>query len=88
MTVNLIDIIFLVPLMLFAWSGYRKGLIIEAATLGALILGLYFAIFFSDFAASLISQNINIEAKYIGAISFVVTFVAVVFGIIAIGKML
>ena len=88
MTVNLIDIIFLVPLMLFAWSGYKEGLIIEAATLGALILGLYFAIYFSDFAADLLNQNFNIEAKYVGAISFVVTFVAVVFGIIAVGKML
>lgn len=88
MTINLIDIIFLVPLMLFAWSGYKKGLIIEAATLGALILGLYFAIYFSDIAGSLLNENFKIDPKYVGAISFVVTFVAVVFGVIAVGKML
>jgi len=88
MTVNLIDIIFLVPLMLFAWSGYKKGLIIEAATLAALILGLYFSIYFSDIAANLLNKNFNIEPKYVGAIAFVLTFVAVVFGVIAMGKML
>lgn len=88
MTLNLIDIIFLVPLMLFAWSGYKKGLIIEAATLIALILGLYFAIYFSDVAANLLNKNFNIEQKYVGAISFIVTFVAVVFGVIVIGKTL
>lgn len=74
--------------MLFAWSGYKKGFIIEAATLVALILGLYFAIYFSDIAASLLNENFIIEPKYIGAISFVITFIAVVFGVIAIGKML
>ncbi len=88
MTVNLIDIIFIVPLMLFAWSGYKKGLIIEAATLVALVLGLYFAIYFSDVAARLLNENFKIDPKYMGAISFVVTFVAIVFGVIAIGKVL
>ena len=88
MAINLIDIIFLIPLMLFAWSGYKKGLIIEAATLIALILGLYFAIYFSDIAAGLLNENFNINQKYVGAISFIATFVAVVFGVIAIGKML
>jgi len=88
MSENLIDIIFIIPLLLFAWSGYKKGLIIEAATLAALILGLYFAIYFSDITIGLLNENFKIDQKYIGAISFVVTFVAVVFGVIAIGKIL
>jgi membrane protein required for colicin V production len=88
MTVNLIDIIFLIPLLLFAWSGYKKGFIIEVATLGALIMGLYFAIYFSDVAAGYLNDTFSIDQKYIGAISFVVTFVVVVFGVIAIGNVL
>lgn len=88
MTVNLIDIIFLIPLMLFAWSGYKKGFIIEVATLAALILGLYFAIYFSDIAAGYLNDTFSIDQKYIGAISFIATFVIVVFGVIAIGNVL
>ena len=45
MTVNLLDILIIVPLLLFAWNGYRKGLIIEIASLAALVLGLYAAFF-------------------------------------------
>ncbi len=88
MTINLIDLVFLVPIMFFAYSGYKKGLIIEAATLGALILGLYFAIYFSDIAGGFLNKTFNIEQKYMGALSFVVTFVIVVFGVIAVGKAL
>ena len=88
MTINIIDFIFLLPLMFFAWSGYKKGLIIEAATLTALILGLYFAIYFSDVAGGFLHKTFNIKEMYMGALSFVVTFVVVVFGVIAIGKAL
>ncbi|NOY49153.1 MAG: CvpA family protein [Chlorobi bacterium] len=88
MTINLIDLIFLVPIMFFAYSGYKKGLIIEAATLGALILGLYFAIYFSDIAGGFLNKTFNIEQKYMGALSFVLTFIVVVFGVIAVGKAL
>ena len=48
MTINLLDIILLIPLLLFAWNGYKKGFIIELASLAALVLGLYMAFFFSD----------------------------------------
>jgi len=74
--------------MFFAWSGYRKGLIIEASTLIALILGLYFAIYFSDIAGGFLNKTFQIDQKYMGALSFVVTFIVVVFGVIAIGKAL
>ena len=74
--------------MLFAWSGYKKGFIIEVATLGALILGLYFAIYFSHIAGGYLNDTFNIEAKYMGAISFVITFIVVVFGVIAVGNVL
>ncbi|PLX14985.1 MAG: hypothetical protein C0598_00240 [Marinilabiliales bacterium] len=88
MTINLIDLIILIPVMFFAWSGYRKGLIIEASTLIALILGLYFAIYFSDIAGGFLNKTFQIDQKYMGALSFVVTFIVVVFGVIAIGKAL
>jgi membrane protein required for colicin V production len=46
MELNLLDIIILIPLLLFAYNGYKKGLIIEIATLIALVLGIYASIHF------------------------------------------
>ncbi len=86
MNVNLLDIIILIPLLLFAWQGYRKGFIIEAATLAALLLGIYFALYFSDYAASLLKQHFTIDEKYLAIISFIVTFIVVVIAVIAVGK--
>ncbi len=86
MNINLLDIIILIPLLLFGWQGYRKGFIIEVATLAALLLGIYFALYFSDFAATLLTKYFTIDEKYLAAVSFVVTFIVVVVVVILVGK--
>jgi len=88
MSINFLDVIIIIPLLLFAWQGYRKGFIIEVATLAALILGLFFAFYFSDYAANILTEYFNIDEKYMAALSFIVTFIVVVIVIIAIGKIL
>lgn len=88
MNINILDIIIIIPLLLFAWQGYKKGFIIEVATLAALILGLYFSFYFSDYAARLLNEYFTIDEKYIAALSFIVTFIVVVIAISAIGKVL
>ncbi len=86
MTVNLLDLLLLIPLLFFGWTGYRKGFIIEISTLAALILGLYFAFYFSDLTANFLISYIHIDQKYLAVVSFVVTFIAVVIVVLAIGK--
>jgi membrane protein required for colicin V production len=86
MSINLLDIIILIPLLLFAWQGYRKGFIIEVATLAALLLGIYFALYFSDYAATLLTEYFTIDGKYLAVLSFIATFVVVVIAVILIGK--
>ena len=86
MSINLVDILIIVPLLLFAWNGYRKGLIIEVASLAALVLGLYAAFYFSDFAAKILNDNFNINEKYIAIIAFLLTLIVVVFFVITTGK--
>ena len=88
MNINFLDILLLIPMLLFAWSGYKKGLIISLASLAALILGLYFAFFFSDFAGNLLTKYFTIQGKYLAAISFVVTFVVVIIAVITLGNTL
>jgi len=85
---NLLDIIFLVPLAWFAYKGFQKGFIIELCSLIALILGIYFAINFSNYAADILVKNFDIGEKYLSISAFVVTFIAVVVGAFFVGKIL
>lgn len=88
MEINLLDIIFLVPLLLFAYNGFKKGIVIEVAGLVALILGLYFAFYFSGFTADLLNNWFTLEAKYVAAIAFILTFIVVVLVVVSVGKLL
>jgi len=88
MSLNLLDIILLIPLLWFAYNGYKKGLIIEVASLAAFVLGLYFAFYFSDVTASYLKQYFTVDQKYMAALSFIVTFVIVLFAVLAVGKIL
>ncbi len=88
MSINLLDIILLIPLLWFGYNGYKKGLIIEVASLAAFILGLYFAFYFSDFTAGYLKQYFEIQPKYMAAVSFIVTFIGVVFIVLALAKLL
>ncbi|MBE0649436.1 MAG: CvpA family protein [Bacteroidales bacterium] len=88
MSVNLLDIVLVIPLIFFGYNGFRKGLIIEVTSLAAFILGLFFAFYFSDFTAGILKQYFTIQEKYMAAISFIVTFIAVLVIVLAVGKIL
>ncbi len=85
---NVLDIIFIIPLAWFAYKGFQKGFIIELCSLIALILGIYFAINFSYFASDILVKNFDIADKYLAIVAFIVTFIAVVFGVFFIGKVI
>ena len=66
---------------LLLWSlikGFRKGFIIELASLLALILGIYGAIKFADITAIYLSNNIDLPDNYTPLIAFALTFVVIV----------
>lgn len=86
MTINLLDIILIIPLLLFAWNGYKKGFIVEVASLAALILGLYIAFFFSDFAAEMLNSLFDLDQKYVAVFAFLITFIVVIFLVLTVGK--
>ncbi|RLD42842.1 MAG: hypothetical protein DRI89_06270 [Bacteroidetes bacterium] len=88
MNISLLDIFLLIPMLLFAWGGYKKGLIISLASLAALVFGLYFAFFFSDYAAGLLTEYFTISEKYLAVISFAVTFIVVIAAVILLGNVL
>lgn len=75
---NYLDIIILIPLCWGGIKGIKNGLIIEAASLIALALGIYGAIEFSNITAGWLGSSAKIEESYLPIIAFAVTFIAIV----------
>jgi len=85
---NFLDIIFIIPIIWFAYQGFKRGLIIELASLVALILGIYAALYFSYYAENFLTNNISMDTEYVSIIAFIVTFLIVVIIVYFIGKIL
>ena len=83
---NTIDIIIFIPLIWAAYSGFKKGFIIEVATLIALAVGIYAGVHFSNYAAEYLGNHI--ESKLLPLASFGATFIVVVILIFSAGKLL
>ena len=75
---NYIDIVLVLLLVFSAIGGFRKGLIVELASLAALILGIWGAIQFSDITSDFLVENFKLETNYLNIISFIVTFIVIV----------
>lgn len=82
---NYFDIITGILLILAIIKGFKNGLIIELASLAALVLGLFGAIKFSSITETFLIEHIN--SSHIGIIAFIVTFIAIVIGVHLIAKM-
>jgi membrane protein required for colicin V production len=83
---NFIDLVFIVPIVWYAYKGFTKGFVLGIATLIALILGIYVAKHFSIYAAEFFHNTLNITNKYMNIISFIVTFLLVIILVILLGK--
>lgn len=84
---NALDLLLILPLLYGAWIGFRKGLIIELATLLAFALGIWGAIHFSDWTADLLT-GAGVESEYMSLIAFTVTFLLIGAGVFFGGKAL
>jgi len=85
---NYIDLVLGIFLIIAAIQGFRKGFIIELASLAALILGIWGGIKFSDFTAGFITKHTGYHSQYLGTIAFILTFIVIVILIHMMGKML
>ena len=83
---NFIDIVLGILLLLAAIRGFNKGLVAEVASLAALILGIWGAIRFSHLTGDQLENLFNLQSKYMGLISFFVTFVLIVIAVHIIGN--
>ncbi len=86
--VNYLDILIIIPLLIGAWRGFKKGFIIELFTLLGLLVGIYCGIHFSDFMSDVLKNSLGMTSKYLPAISFTLTFLLVGAMVYFGGKML
>lgn len=75
---NILDIIFLVPLLFALYRGFKNGLVHMVASLLALILGIFGAIQLRPVFAGMLDSLFSIAPEYLQIIAFVVAFVLIV----------
>jgi membrane protein required for colicin V production len=75
---NILDIIFLVPLLFALYRGFKNGIIHMAASLAALVLGIFLAIKLRPLFASLLNSVFHIAPDNMNIIAFSVAFVSIV----------
>ena len=85
---NYIDLVLGLLLCIAAIQGFRKGFIIELASLAALILGIWGGIKFSDFTADFITKHTGYHSEHLSTIAFLVTFIIIIILVHTMGKML
>ncbi|WP_435136177.1 CvpA family protein [Formosa sp. A9] len=81
-----IDIILAILLLFGFVRGLMNGLFVEIASLLSLILGIYGAIHFSNFTASLFEDKVDWDENYVNIVAFAVTFVVIVLAVGLAGK--
>lgn len=85
---NYLDILLLIPILIGAWRGFKKGIIIELFTLLALLVGIYAAIHFSDYMVNILKDNFDFDGEYTPVVAFVLTFLIVGAMVFFLGKAL
>tara|TARA_B110000438_G_scaffold78123_1_gene78260 strand:- start:17 stop:529 length:513 start_codon:yes stop_codon:yes gene_type:complete len=85
---NYFDYLLLLPVVYGLYRGFTKGLIIELASLVALVAGVYGAMHFSSFTFEYLSAFVEIEMAYLQLASYGLTFLLIVLVITLTGKIL
>ena len=70
------------------YKGFRNGLIIELASLAALVLGIFIALHFSVYAKEFLIDNFEIADNYLNIIAFAITFIIVAVLVYLVGKII
>ena len=85
---NYLDIAIGILLLFGIIKGISRGLFVELASLIAIIAAIYGATHFSDYAGNYIAKQVNWEEKYIKLTAFALTFLLIIIGVSALGKVL
>ena len=86
--VNVADIVLIALLVYGAYKGFTKGLILQVASLVALVLGAWGAIEFSFYTEGLLGDQTNIDDSYVPILAFALTFAVIVIAVHLLARVL
>ena len=75
---NKFDLVILIPLVWGLYRGFRKGFVIEAASLVSLLLATWGGIKFSRYMSELLTVEYGFETQYLPVISFLIIFLGTI----------
>lgn len=85
---SFLDIVLGLLLLFGLLKGLKNGLLIEIASLIALIAGLYGAIHFSYIVGDYLSGHLAWDENYMNLTAFIITFVIIIFLVSLVGRLL
>lgn len=85
---NFLDIVLGLLLLWGLWKGLNNGLLVEVASILALIAGIYGAIHFSYIAGDYLSDKMNWDEKFINIAALIITFIIIAIVVQIIAKIL
>ncbi len=85
---SFLDIILGLLLLWGLWKGLKNGLLVEVASIIALVAGIYGAIQFSYITGNYLSARMEWNEQYINITAFIITFILIVLVIHILGKLL
>lgn len=75
----IIDLVFALLMLLAIYKGYRSGLIVAIFSIIALLVGLAAAVKLSTLVAAYLDNSLNVSARWLPVVSFILVFIAAVF---------
>jgi membrane protein required for colicin V production len=87
MPFNKFDLFILIPLIWGLYNGFKKGFVIEAASLVSLVLATWGGVKFSGYASEVITEKWGFETPFLPVISFLAVFLAILVGIHLLAKL-
>lgn len=85
---NYFDLILVLPIIYGVYKGFSRGLVLEFATLIALVLGVYGASHFSQITFGYLSTWIDMKNSYLSMASYAITFIVIVIIVSLVGRLL
>jgi len=85
---NTLDLILAIPILIGAYGGFKKGFIVGALSLLALILGVFGGFYFLNWGVSILISEFGLTGKLIPILAFIIIFIAIIFIVNFIGKLL
>ena len=83
-----IDLVIAVPFLIALWRGFRKGLIIEIASLVGLVGGLFAGYYGANRVADMLAETWDLNPKTLHLVGFLVAFLIVLVGVYLLGKLI